>query len=91
MYVSFASQTFETYEDEGPIEVEVKLDKIAQTDTIVTVYNGRDNGAEGKLLYVCIYVYYVSTYMYIKYVDATSISNVIFVITFVRLSINPAS
>ena len=56
VYVSFASQTFENYEDEGTIEVEVKLDKIAQTDTIVTVAVKRDNGAEGKLLYVCVYV-----------------------------------
>ena len=52
MYVSFASQTFENHEDEGPIEVEVKLDKIAQTDTIVTVDVDRASGAEGKLLYV---------------------------------------
>ena len=65
MYVSFASQTFENHEDEGSIEVEVKLDKIAQTDTIVTVDVDRANGAEGKLLYVCIYVYYVSMYVYI--------------------------
>lgn len=63
MYVGFASQTFEGYEDEGPIEVEVKLDKIAQTDTIVTVDVDRGNGAQGKLLYVCIHVYYVSTYV----------------------------
>ena len=63
VYVSFASQTFKDYEDEGPIEVEVKLDRIAQTDTIVTVDVNRANGAEGKLLYVCIYVYYVSTYV----------------------------
>ena len=39
--------------------------------------------------YMCILSKYVC--MYIKYVDATSISNVIFVITFVRLSINPVS
>ena len=52
VYVGFASQTFEDYEDDGPIEVEVKLDKIAQTDTIVTVDVDRANGAEGKLLYV---------------------------------------
>ena len=63
VYVSFEKDSYEIYEREGLLTVEVILDKTPRSDITIKVDVVSTNGAEGELLaiYLCILCrYYVN-------------------------------
>ena len=60
VYVSFAKENYEIYENVPPTyeyeppKVEVVLDKVAQVDTVITIDVINNNGTTGKLW--CVYI-----------------------------------